>query len=656
MEQKIEQQVIQTKSNLLKEVRKQLKKEFLGIDSIIDTIMDHLSGWYLFPELRDRPLVINLWGMTGVGKSSVVIRLAELLNYTNYFYHFDLGELSGSRFNIYSQLRELDQKIKPKPFIFCFDEFQRAKSKKEDQTEIRDPNQQILWQLIDTGKLKLEFENYYDQISFKKLIDQMEHLIENGLKAIKGQVTEEQSLFKSVMYENIKKDSQIPLDLVPSKYIDIIYQNLFYRFNRLADVKEFFSQLDERETLSMLYDLHQDWINPPLIDVSNAIIFNLGNVDSLYGMSNDYSQNISADVFYRESLKITKEELREELKRLFRHEQLARMGNIHLLYPAFSREVYWQKIDQEVNKIKRKIKETQNIVLEIDQEWLDVIYEKGVIPALGFRPIISAIEEMLLSKVLIVIEKAMDQNIKADTLSIMLVENGLIGRLTKGNKKQMVTKLMEVPNTKEEDITDRLALTSTHEAGHVLCRLLLIGDLPDFVSVTSDKIASHGLVFYGKNKESITTQQSMLSELAVLFAGRASEELLFGKENISSGAHNDIFKATQMAIEGLKVYGFFGKNATYAPMDLSEYTLKNEALDVEIEHLLDRAYELAINTLRRHKTALKDMAKSFMMSKSLDQKELKEMLLALDIPDQPLRKAFPYLKQFEELPDYFINH
>ena len=49
-----------------------LKKEFIGIDKQIDEIMDNVRTWYVYPQLQIRPIVINLWGMSGVGKTSLI--------------------------------------------------------------------------------------------------------------------------------------------------------------------------------------------------------------------------------------------------------------------------------------------------------------------------------------------------------------------------------------------------------------------------------------------------------------------------------------------------------------------------------------------------------------------------------------------------------
>jgi len=90
------------KENLYKEVlqRKQrlneiaidLKQKFIGLDTVIDEVVNLSSAWYLFPNAQLRPTVINLWGMTGSGKTALVQALVELLDHKKYYTQMDMGE------------------------------------------------------------------------------------------------------------------------------------------------------------------------------------------------------------------------------------------------------------------------------------------------------------------------------------------------------------------------------------------------------------------------------------------------------------------------------------------------------------------------------------------------------------------------------------
>ncbi|WP_373521720.1 hypothetical protein, partial [Aquiflexum sp.] len=54
------------KQAVLQQAKETLKTEFVGIDQVIEEVVDAISSWYLFPEIQEKPVIINLWGLTGV--------------------------------------------------------------------------------------------------------------------------------------------------------------------------------------------------------------------------------------------------------------------------------------------------------------------------------------------------------------------------------------------------------------------------------------------------------------------------------------------------------------------------------------------------------------------------------------------------------------
>ena len=79
-----------TKRNLLELARNQLKIGFIGLDNVIDQVVDLSSSWFLFPDLQERPSIINLWGLTGTGKISLVKWFSQSIGYDKKYFHFDM--------------------------------------------------------------------------------------------------------------------------------------------------------------------------------------------------------------------------------------------------------------------------------------------------------------------------------------------------------------------------------------------------------------------------------------------------------------------------------------------------------------------------------------------------------------------------------------
>ena len=147
------------KYQLLNKTRETLKKEFIGIDLVIDKVIDSLSAWFLFPEMQERPMIINLWGMTGVGKSSLVDRISTLLDFEDRYFHFDLSDSESREYAIKSKLESINEEKNGYPIVVAFDEFQHARSLDSNREELSNRGK-IVWTILDSGKFQTSRSNF----------------------------------------------------------------------------------------------------------------------------------------------------------------------------------------------------------------------------------------------------------------------------------------------------------------------------------------------------------------------------------------------------------------------------------------------------------------------------------------------------------------
>lgn len=123
---KINQAELDSKKQVLDHAKKELKTYFIGIDHIIDDLMDYIQIWYLIPELLSRPVIVNLWGMTGVGKTDLIRRLVKLLNFQDRFLEIELSNVDSTNFSTsVSSILSAGEMNDDKPSILLFDEIQR---------------------------------------------------------------------------------------------------------------------------------------------------------------------------------------------------------------------------------------------------------------------------------------------------------------------------------------------------------------------------------------------------------------------------------------------------------------------------------------------------------------------------------------------------
>ena len=76
----ISKEVIKEREKTLRDANKYLKTQFVGIDSIIDQFTESIKIWFLLPEVQSRPLIINLWGITGVGKTDLIRKFVKVFS------------------------------------------------------------------------------------------------------------------------------------------------------------------------------------------------------------------------------------------------------------------------------------------------------------------------------------------------------------------------------------------------------------------------------------------------------------------------------------------------------------------------------------------------------------------------------------------------
>ena len=163
---------IRERQLVLKEASRELKKHFVGLDAIIDKIIKDIETWFVMPELLTRPVIICLWGPTGVGKTDLVRRLVKLLHFSNRYCEIELTN-KGSGFhefhNTISGILSCNPNIRSEePSVVLLDEIQNFRTKDESGHEIHDYKFRDVWTLLSDGKLPFEADlNYIMQLLFQ---------------------------------------------------------------------------------------------------------------------------------------------------------------------------------------------------------------------------------------------------------------------------------------------------------------------------------------------------------------------------------------------------------------------------------------------------------------------------------------------------------
>ena len=628
---------ILAKQELLNQAKIQLKKEFVGIDQVIDEVINSVSSWFLFPDMQEKPVVVNLWGLTGTGKSSLVNRLATLLQQEKRYYQFDLGANERER-SLKDNVENIYENENGFPIILAFDEFQHAKTIDEVGKEINKSDSRIIWELLDSGRFQITRNNLFLEEIFD-LIYKLRFFLRKGLRTSKGLVLSQKEYFiKEMDLEREYRDNHFegPLNLkkvkiVPVEFYDKIFDLVKDLYKTPFEVKAELMQLNGYETIEFLNKVFEHATSPKTVDCSKAIIFVLGNLDEAYTMSRNYNPDMSADEFHELSLKINVPQIKSALKGRFRNEQIARLGNTHIIYPAFSCDSFKKIIDLELNKITKKVYEHQNITLEFDSSIKKLIYKEGVYPTQGTRPIFTTIHHIVKTKFARIITEMIIHRIKADKvkftfdgsfISMFYLQNGeSVHRI----KEKQVLKLEELRVCKKDDMQ---TITAVHESGHAIISSVLLRTVPEVIFSNTTETANAGFV-YTKFKWNYVSRKEILNRLAMFLGGYFAEKIVFGKENITTGSDEDIQKATGFITEMLKNCGMGLLPASYQIKDFrTNYNLHDvsDNLNNEAEQWLKSAMELAEKTLKEQEVLLLKMADYLSDKRTMTKEMITEML------------------------------
>ena len=185
-------------------------------------------------------------------------------------------------------------------------------------------------------------------------------------------------------------------------------------------------------------------------------------------------------------------------------------------------------------------------------------------------------------------------------------------------------------------------LTAYHEAGHtVVGRIVPEHDPVYKVSIIPRGRALGVTMFLPVEDRYSVTKMRINSQLASILGGRISEELVFGKDQVTTGAANDIQQATDLARKmvmqwglsdrlGPVLYGekerevFLGQSLSTRHKEVSEYTAK--IIDEEVRLIIDTSYEKAHKILSDNIDILNSMAEALIKYETLDNEQIGDLM------------------------------
>jgi cell division protease FtsH len=184
-------------------------------------------------------------------------------------------------------------------------------------------------------------------------------------------------------------------------------------------------------------------------------------------------------------------------------------------------------------------------------------------------------------------------------------------------------------------------LTAYHEGGHAIVGLNVVATDPIHKATIIPRGRALGMVMQLPERDKLSmSREQMTSRLAIMMGGRVAEELIFGKEKVTSGASSDIEQATRLARMMVTRWGLseelgtvsYGENQdeVFLGMSVSRTQNASEAtvqkIDKEIRRFVEEGYQEATRILTEKRADLETLAKGLLEFETLSGDEITDLL------------------------------
>ena len=214
--------------------------------------------------------------------------------------------------------------------------------------------------------------------------------------------------------------------------------------------------------------------------------------------------------------------------------------------------------------------------------------------------------------------------------------------------EEAIARVIAGPERKSRRISDHeKEIIAYHEVGHALVmKALPHTDPVHKISIISRGMALGWTLSLPEEDKYLISRDELMDQIAGIMGGRVAEEIVFG--DITSGAENDIQKATQMARRMVTQWGMSDKlgnvamghreELVFLGRDLGEQRNYSEEvaaiIDEEIRSIVNHGYQTATAILTQQRHKMDVVVEKLKVVETLDGKELDE-LLALEAPEAP---------------------
>merc|ERR1719478_130221 len=202
----------------------------------------------------------------------------------------------------------------------------------------------------------------------------------------------------------------------------------------------------------------------------------------------------------------------------------------------------------------------------------------------------------------------------------------------------------------------RQKLVAFHEAGHALMGVMT----PDYDPVAKITIlprsnGAGGFTLFVPNEDRMDggmySLRYLKAQLAVALGGRVSEEIVFGEDEVTTGASGDLQQVRSIARRMVTQWGFAGEDLGMTAWESADGSgpfgrtaaseEKEAAIDVAVSKLCDEAYETTMKTLTEHRAIMDELVRRLPEKETVDGFELADLIQEMTGKPAPAYAAIP---------------
>ncbi len=603
----------------LEATKEVLKKKFVGIDATIDSIVEKMSAWYIMPDLMTRPTIINLWGLTGVGKTDLIRSLVKELKFNDKYLEIQMTNKSTDYDKSIAD-KLLSSQIEPDMSgILLLDEIQRFRTVNENGEERSDGHYHDLWMLLSDGK--------FASVDTKQQLNQL--MLETMFYSERG---------KNEDGEDDEDDEPTPkskkaLPKKPKTYKKGHWEA--QRLKRILKSQEPVEEIMKWDQMACMERISKA-ISDPLfnteIDYSKLLIFVSGNLDEAFTEASNVGEvERDADALRERTERVSIITIKKALMARFKPEQIARFGNSHVICPSLSTGTFQHLISRRLSMYEKLVNDMlQGEVFTFTDNVSNMIYENGVFPLQGVRPVYSTIDDFFNTCIPPVVLKAIDEGKNKITIDYNTETSNVEATIGESLLEVKYVGCIDEIRAKNRKDVSAMNCAAVHECGHALLHVLLHGTIPEMMTCNVTSEDTQGYVIPNIN-ENLLNKGTIKDLIATMYGGYVAEQLVFGPDNVSNGSSSDIQKATRIA--GSYVYRLGHRNSSYIvgcyeSDGNSVYNNANsDAMNSEVERIVNEGKILAMDVLKENMDTFISMVDLLLLKEKLNADDLVEFFL-----------------------------